>query len=198
MMVLERRPQENIVRRASLGRAARICFIKKSPQLNLPRSQRSRIDQTKRHGFRPSGRPSVVIVVNARSRRPKETDGQRQTDGRTTVLSCVAHQSRPSADTPHCPRTAQETTDQLPTNPLPTFRSIMWAHPPTPRPPRPAGPTTPRVSTLNRPKASLPCHNPDNKQTNGLERPSAPSLSHQARSDGVKLPETSWHPRARE
>jgi hypothetical protein len=176
-----------------------LFFIEKTPQLNLPFANGAEL--TRRNGTdsgRPFVHPSVVIVVNARSRRPKETDGQGQTDGRTTVLSCVAHQSRPSADTPHCPRTAQETTDQLPTNPLPTFRSIMWAHPPTPRPPRPAGPTTPRVSTLNRPKASLPCHNPDNKQTNGLERPSAPSLSHQARSDSVNLPETSWHPRARE
>jgi hypothetical protein len=71
MMVLV--TQENIVRRASLGRAARICFIKKSPQLNLPRSQRIRIDQTKRHGFRPSGRRhrrQCAITAAERDRRP--------------------------------------------------------------------------------------------------------------------------------
>lgn len=170
-MVLVRRPQERKHSQAGESRAGcpNLFLLKKSPQLNLPRSQRSRIDQTKRHGFRPSVRPSVVIVVNARSRRPKETDGQGQTEGRTTVLSCVAHQSRPSADTPplppHGPGNHGPTTHQ----PAPHF-PLHYVGPPSypagPRPPRPAGPTTPRVSTLNRPKASLPCHNPDNKQTN--------------------------------
>lgn len=81
-----------------------LFFIEKTPQLNLPFANGAEL--TRRNGTdsgRPFVHPSVVIVVNARSRRPKETDGQGQTDGRTTVLSCVAHQSRPSADTPPLP-----------------------------------------------------------------------------------------------
>lgn len=169
-------------------------LLKKAASLTFPEGNGAEL--TRRNGTdsgRPFVRPSVVIVVNARSRRPKQTDGQGQTDGRTTVLSCVAHQSRPSADTPHSPRTAQETTDQLPTNPLTAFRSIMWAHPPTPRPPRLPGrpvPPPPGLVLLTGPKLPFPATiQTTNKQTDWNVR-----LPHPSRTKLVAMASNSQRP----
>lgn len=159
---------------------------------------------TRRNGTdsgRPSVRPSSSSSMRDHGGRKRQTARGRQRDGPRSSRVWPTNHARLQTP-PHCPRTAQETTDQLPTNPLPTFRSIMWAHPPTPRaralPGRPV-PPPPGLVLLTGPKLPFPVTiQTTNKQTNGLERPSAPSLSHQARSDGVKLPETSWHPRARE
>lgn len=168
-MVLVRRPQENMVRWASLGRAARIFFfIKKGPQLNLLRSQRSRIDQTKRHGFRPSVRPSVrpssSSSMGGHGGRKRQTARGRQTDGPRSSRVWPTNHARPQTP-PIAPARPRKLRTNYPPTRFPLSAPLCG---PTllPRPPRPAGPTTPRVSTLNRPKASLPCHRPDNKQTN--------------------------------
>lgn len=167
-MVLVRRPQERKHSQAGESRAGcpNLFLLKKAPTLTFPEANGAEL--TRRNGTdsgRPSVRPSSSSSMRDHGGRKRQTARGRQRDGPRSSRVWPTNHARLQTP-PHCPRTAQETTDQLPTNPLPTFRSIMWAHPPTPRPPRPAGPTTPRVSTLNRPKASLPCHNPDNKQTN--------------------------------
>jgi len=155
--------------RVSGGLPEYFFLLKKAPSLTF--SEANGAELTRRNGtdsgrpfVRPSVRPSSSSSMRGHGGRKRQTARGRQTDGPRSSRVWPTNHARPQTP-PIAPARPRKLRTNYPPTRFPLSAPLCG---PTllPRPPRPAGPTTPRVSTLNRPKASLPCHRPDNKQTN--------------------------------
>lgn len=142
-------------------------FNSESPQLKLPRRQRSRIDQTKRHGFRPSVRPSVrrhrrqcAVTAAERDRRP---GADRRTDhGRLVCGPPITPVRRhPPPLPPHGPGNHGPTTHQ-PAHHFP----LHYVGPPSYPAPSPGRPVPPPPGLVLLTGPRLPSLSQTRQQTN--------------------------------